>query len=257
MYNSHNMMAIFFILAFWTGLVFGSFLNCLVYRLHNHKTLLGRSFCPKCKQKIKWYDNVPIISFIFLKARCRFCHKRISWQYPIVELAMALFFVLSVWLRMEELSLLVVLRDWIIFFTLLFVFVYDLKYSEIEDVILLPATVLVLIFSLFLGQSFLPIIFSALIGISFFGIQYLVTKGRGIGLGDLRIGFFMGVVCGNWQYLLVAIFFAYIIGALVSLLLILGRKKKMKSAIPLGPFLVIGTFIAFLFADQIITFYVQ
>jgi len=248
-------MAILFIVAFWIGLVFGSFLNCLIYRLHSHQTIFGRSFCPKCKQKIKWYDNVPIISFIFLKARCRSCGKKISWQYPIVELAMGLFFLFSIWLNIEELSLLVVLRDWIIFFTLLFIFIYDLKYSEIEDVVLLPATALVLIFSLFLGQSFLPIIFSALIGVVFFGAQYLITKGKGIGLGDLRIGLFMGIACGNWQYLLVAIFFAYIIGALVSLILILKKKKKMKSAIPLGPFLVIGTLVAFLFGDKIITLY--
>jgi len=248
-------MAILFIVAFGTGLVFGSFLNCLIYRLHNRETILGRSFCPKCKQKIKWYDNIPVFSFLFLKARCRFCRKKISWQYPIIELVMGLFFLFSVCLHMEELSLLIVLRDWIIFFTLLFVFVYDLKYSEIEDIVLLPATVLVLIFSLFLGQSFLSMIFSALIGATFFGIQYLITKGKGIGLGDARIGFFMGIVCVNWQYLMVAIFFAYIIGALVSLVLMLSKKKKMKSVIPLGPFLVIGTFIAFLFGDKIITLY--
>jgi len=250
------MMAIIFILAFFLGLIFGSFLNCLIYRLHNHKTILGRSFCPKCKQKIKWYDNIPVISFIFLKTRCRSCRKKISWQYPVIELLMGLLFVFSIWFRTGELSLLIVLKDWIIFFTLLFIFVYDLKYSEIEDIVLLPATILVLIFSLFLGQSFLPMLFSALVGVIFFGTQYLITKGKGIGLGDLRIGFFMGIVCGSWQYLLVAIFFAYIIGALVSLILILKGKKKIKSAIPLGPFLAIGTFIAFLFGDKIIDFYV-
>ncbi|MCD6442034.1 prepilin peptidase [bacterium] len=249
------MMAILFIVAFLTGLAFGSFLNCLIYRLHNHKTILGRSFCPKCGQKIRWYDNIPIVSFIFLKARCRSCHKRISWQYPVTELIMGLFFALSIWLHIEELSLLVVLRDWVVFSTLLFIFVYDLKYSETEDVVLLPATALVLIFSLLLGQSFASIMFSALIGVSFFGIQYLITKGRGIGFGDLRIGFFMGIVCGNWQYLLVALFFAYIIGALISLILMLRGRKKMKSAIPLGPFLAIGTLMAFLFGDKIITLY--
>jgi len=250
------MMPIFFIIAFLIGLIFGSFLNCLIYRLHNRKTILGRSFCPKCKQKIKWYDNIPVLSFLFLKTRCRFCRKKISWQYPIVELAMALLFMFSIWLRAGELSLLVVLRDWIIFFTLLFVFVYDLKYSEIEDIVLMPAAILILIFSLFLGQSFFPMLFSTLIGVIFFGAQYLITKGKGIGLGDLRIGLFMGIVCGNWQYLLVALFFAYVIGALVSLVLMLSKKKKIKSAIPLGPFLVIGTFVAFLFGDKIIDFYV-
>ena len=248
-------MAIIFIISFLAGLIFGSFLNCLIYRLHNRKTILGRSFCPKCKQKIKWYDNIPVISFLLLKARCRLCKEKISWQYPVVESVMALLFVFSIWFRIGELSLLIVLRDWIIFFTLLFIFVYDLKYSEIEDIVLFPATVLILIFSLFLGQSFLPIIFSALLGVVFFGVQYLVTKGKGIGLGDLRIGFFMGIVCGGWQYLLVAIFCSYVIGSLVSLILILKGKKKIKSAIPLGPFLAIGTLIAFLFGDKIITLY--
>jgi len=80
------------------------------------KQFLGRSFCPKCKKKIKWYDNIPVISFIFLKARCRSCHKKISWQYPIVELIMGLLFVFSFWLRMGELSSLIILRDWIYFY---------------------------------------------------------------------------------------------------------------------------------------------
>lgn len=249
------MLTIFLVISFWVGLVFGSFLNCLIYRLHHKKTILGRSFCPKCKKKIKWYDNIPVLSFIFLKGRCRFCQQKISWQYPLVELLLGLCFAFSFYWRWPDPSLLLIAKDWVIFFGLVFIFVYDLKYLEIEDIIILPASILIFIFSLFLGQSYLSLLLTILIAVSFFGLQYLITKGKGIGLGDLRIGVFMGVVCGSWPLLLVALFFAYVLGTFVSLPLLLRKKKKMKSMIPLGPFLVAGTFIAYFFGEAIISFY--
>jgi len=94
-----------------------------------------------------------------------------------------------------------------------------------------------------------------LIGVAFFGLQYLFTKGKGIGLGDLRIGLFMGVALENWTNICLALVISYIIGALVSLLLIVFKNKKLKSEIPLGPFLVIGTFVVLIFGQQIINWY--
>jgi len=265
------MIYIFCLIIFIIGLAFGSFLNCLVYRLACRKTILGRSFCPKCKKKIVWFDNLPLISFILLKGKCRQCKEKISWQYPLIELIMGLLFILPVWrlylttpnfLFFNEYSFyLQLLRDWIIFFTLVFTFIYDLKYSEIEDIVILPAAVVIFILNVFflsntsvliqLGYTF----WAVLIGIAFFGLQYLFTKGKGIGLGDLRIGFFMGIVLGNWINICLALVISYIIGALVSLLLIIFKDKKLKSQIPLGPFLVIGTFIVLFWGPQIINWY--
>lgn len=249
------MLTIFLIISFFVGLTLGSFLNCLIYRLRHKKTILGRSFCSFCKKKIKWHDNIPVLSFIFLRGRCRSCQKKISWQYPLVEMLLGLFFAFSFYWRWPNPSLLLICKDWVIFFGLLFVFVYDLKYSEIEDIIILPTAVLIFVFSLFLGQNYLSLLLAILIATSFFGFQYLITRGKGIGLGDLRIGVLMGTICGSWPLLLVALFFAYVLGTFVSLPLLLQKKKTMKSMIPLGPFLVIGTFIAYFFGENLISFY--
>ena len=271
------MVLILYLIAFVIGLAFGSFLNCLVYRLACQKTIFGRSFCPRCQKKIAWFDNFPLFSFILLKGWCRHCQERISWQYPIVELIMGLLFVLPVWrfyfntgnfLFFNHPSFyLELVRDWIIFFALVFTFVYDLKYLKIEDIVLLPSAGLVFILNLFsqplvnslAGMSILSraghMLLAILIGVSFFGLQYLFTKGKGIGLGDLRIGIFMGAVLAHWSGLCLALVISYIIGALVSLFLIVFKKKSLKSQVPLGPFLVGGTFIVFVFGQQIINWY--
>lgn len=280
------LVPLFFIGIFIIGLAFGSFLNCLIYRLAHGKSVWGRSHCPKCQKQIKWYDNIPLASFIILKRRCRYCHKKISWQYPLVELFMGLFFVFGVWRLNSQVAvisyellvpshgqylgfILQVFRDWIIFFTLLFIFVYDFKYKKIEDVVLLPAIGLIFILSMIAPQlsghldSFLilqrlkHVVLAAFIAVGFFAFQYLITRGRGIGLGDLRIGLFMGVALMIWQKLLLALFISYIIGAVVCLVLVVLKNKKMKSQIALGPFLAIGTAAAFLYGQQIINFYLR
>lgn len=272
------MTLILFLIIFLLGLAFGSFLNCLVHRLACRKTVLGRSFCPRCQKKIVWFDNFPLVSFVLLKGRCRECKEEISWQYPLVELIMGFLFVLPVWcfylttglpagqagnfLFFSDTSFyLLLVRDWVIFFTLVFIFVYDLKYFKIEDTVLLPAAFLVFILTLFSqpDQNILIVaghmLLAALIGIVFFGLQYLFTKGKGIGLGDLRIGLFMGVALENWINICLALVISYIIGALVSLFLIIFKKKELKSQVPLGPFLVIGTFVVLVFGQRILSFY--
>ena len=272
---------LFFIIVFFIGLAFGSFLNSLVYRLGKRESILGRSFCPKCKKQIAWYDNIPVISFIFLNGKCRKCKKKISIQYPIIELIVGFLFVFAFYRVNNSVSVIsyalftpsivqylgfafAILREWIIFFTLAFIFIYDLKYSKIEDIVLLPCTALVFVLNLvtpelfnFLNSASIliqvkTIIFTIIISVGFFALQYLFTKGKGIGLGDLRIGLFIGVVLIYYQHLLVAILFSYIIGATISILLIALNKKTIKSQIPLGPFLTIGTFVAMVYAQRII-----
>lgn len=264
------MTVLFYITFFILGLILGSFLNCLVYRLANNKTILGRSFCPYCHHKITWKDNIPLLSFIFLKGRCRYCQKKISWQYPLVELITGLLFLLplkgvlvSSGLVVDISFIISVLIDWLVYFGLVFIFVFDLKYMLVADEVVLPIIggIFLLKIGLFLfnDQSFFtqfnPLIGAVFIGLGFFALQYLITRGKGIGLGDLRIGVFMGVIFGHWKGLFLAIILSYFIGSLISLGLIVFKKKGFKSHVPLGPFLVIGTFISYLFQEEIINWY--
>ena len=120
----------FFILAAVIGLVIGSFLNCLIWRLYKDESLSGRSYCPHCRQTIAWYDNIPLLSFILLGGRCRRCQKTISWQYPLVELATAVLFVLTWQLDMTTQNFsLQLLRDWLLIVTLIIIFVYDFRWQ--------------------------------------------------------------------------------------------------------------------------------
>lgn len=240
--------------------------------------------CPHCKQTIVWHNNIPLLSFIFLKRLCRNCHKKISWQYPFVELAMGLLFVFSVWQLNAQISvisyelttplpgqhaafILSIFKDWIVFFTLVFIFVYDIKYLQIEDKVLLPATGIVIILSIIiaqlpgssvlvpLGTQLQNLGIAIIIPVIFFILQYVITKGKGVGLGDVRIGLFMGAALGIWHNVVIALFFAYIIGAIISGILLLKKTKTLKSQIPLGPFLAIGTLIAYLYRQQILNWY--
>lgn len=271
------MIILFYLIIFFIGLSFGSFLNCLIYRLANQQTIFGRSFCPHCKKQIVWYDNIPLLSFILLKGKCRQCQQKISWQYPLVELLMGFLFVLPlIRLSLFKSEFLVfgsqgfvldlgeILRVWSVYFVLVFVFVYDLKHMAIEDVVILPAAGLVLVLNFFtsplidslsglgFGARGGQMILAILIGVGFFALQYVLTKGKGVGLGDLRIGFFMAVALGHWSTICLALTISYFIGALVSLFLIVFKKKGFKSEVPLGPFLALGTFFVFTFGREII-----
>ncbi|MDA2936277.1 prepilin peptidase [Patescibacteria group bacterium AH-259-L05] len=281
------LILLFYFSVFFIGLAFGSFLNCVVYRLHTKRSLWGRSLCPHCKKTIVWHDNIPLLSFLVLRRRCRNCDKIISWQYPFIELVMGLLFVFSIWQLNNQLSvisyqlaaptsveyagfILSVFKDWVVFFTLVFIFVYDIKYLQIEDKVLLPATGIVIALSIIIAHpvfgdpvsKFMPLTtqlqnlgIAIIIPVLFFILQYVITKGKGVGLGDTRIGLFMGAALGIWYNVVIALFFAYIIGGIISGILLLKKTKTLKSQIPLGPFLAIGTLIAYLYSEQIMSWY--
>ena len=246
--------------SFLIGLCFGSFLNSLVYRLAERKTILGRSYCPKCFHKLSWFENIPLLSFIFLRGKCRYCHQPISLQYPLVEFFTGLLFSIA-FIRLSPLTLSInsiisLLIEWLVFFVLIFIFLYDLKYQEIEPLIVGPAIILISIPPLIHGLA-KPLIISLAISFGFFLLQYLVSKGRGIGLGDVWVGTFMAVTLVEPTRLIVAIFFAYIIGSLVAIFLLICHNKKyrLKTKIPLAPFLVLGTLVAIFWGGKIISFY--
>ena len=244
---------LFSVAVFVFGLIMGSFLNCLIYRLETGRTFLqGRSFCPQCGHTLSWQDLIPVFSFLILKGRCRYCQKPISWQYPLVELATGILFLLCFMFH-------VLCSMYIITCFLIIIFVYDLKHSIIPDKVIYPAIAIALIFNFFARlttQSIAGLILSALASAGFFFLIWFFSKGKAMGFGDVKLGFFMGLFLG-FPKILAALFFPFIIGAIIGIILIVFKKKTLKSEVPFGPFLVVGTFISLFFGDKIISWYLS
>lgn len=248
----------FYSIVFVLGLIFGSFLNCLIYRLEAGRTFLkGRSFCPSCRHLLSWRDLVPVLNFIILRGKCRYCRKAISLQYPLVEMAAGLLFLLTVFYFSFDFLF--------CFFYLIFscflivIFVYDLKHYIIPDRVIYPAIVLALSYQAIEGTGSTagvgqyPLL-SAVGAAAFFLAVVLVSRGRWMGVGDIKLAFLMGLLLG-WPNILVALFLAFFIGAAVGLGLMVSGQKSLKSEIPFGPFLVTGTFLALFWGSQLLGWY--
>jgi len=234
-------------LAFIFGLVFGSFMNAIIYRLKNGLPISGRSFCPECKAKLKWYDLIPLLNFIWLRRRCRYCHKRISWQYPAVEfMSGILWFVIFYKNKFDFLN---AGYEILIFSALLVIAVYDARWKIIPDKVVYPAIAVALTYNIFNAIAF-PL-FTALSAFLFFFAIYYFSKGKAMGLGDAKLAFLIGLFLGPWPAL-TAFISAFIIGAAFGIILIWLGRKNLKSQIAFGPFLVLGAFLAFFFSDFII-----
>lgn len=253
-----NFLAGVFIFLF--GVCVGSFLNCVIYRLEEKKKITGRSFCPSCKHKLRWQDLVPVFSFLFLRGKCRYCRKKISWQYPVVEIATGLVFLLIFSAQGGP------ARGWnflglaFLFYiagSLIIIFVYDLKHYEIPDKVLFPAIIVTLVFQAIAGN--LPIIdylLAVLVSAGFFFLIFWFSKGKWLGFGDVKLAVLMGFLLG-FTNVLVALFVAFFLGAIIGIILMVLQKRGLKSEIPFGPFLVLGTFLAMLAGSQIIQWYLN
>lgn len=254
-------MTLFYILIFIAGLCLGSFLNALEWRIYNKISLFdARSKCSQCGTQLKWYDNIPLLSFVQLRGKCRACKKHISWQYPLVELSMGFVFVLLALTTLQSGSIEELWRLIFRFFVvwiLSFIFIYDFKYQEVLDAMaFIPAILIFVIKFAVFGVSWQDMAIGAVIGSGFFLLQYLVSKGRWVGGGDIRIGLLMGVILG-WELLLVALWIAYIVGAIVSVTLLVVKKKKMKSQIAFGTFLSVATLVVMVWGEGILSFYLS
>ncbi|MEK7203407.1 MAG: prepilin peptidase [Patescibacteria group bacterium] len=260
-------ISITLIFVFIFGLAIGSFLNCLIWRLHKKESLGGRSYCPKCKKQISWHDNIPLLSFIILNGKCRHCKQSISRQYPVVELVIGILFATAfanIFFHKQFLDnlfplftsnfLLLTFRDWFIISVMAIIFIYDLRWYLILDIITLPACLIVFLLNLNLGFSWQNLFAAGIIGGSFFLIQFLISNGRWIGGGDIRLGLLMGLALG-WPNVLVAILIGYLIGSIVGLGLIVSNKKKWNSEVPLGIFLSVSAIIVLFWGKAIINWY--
>jgi leader peptidase (prepilin peptidase) / N-methyltransferase len=253
------------IFIFIFGLIIGSFLNCLIWRLHKSESLMNRSYCPKCRKQISWYDNIPVISFLILRGGCRHCHKPISYQYPAVELITGLLFIVAYYINYRlllpaDLSnyqfIAQLLRDWFLISVMIVIFIYDLRWYLILDKVTLPACLIVFILNLILGINLWNLLISGIIGGSFFLIQFLISRGKWIGGGDIRLGLLMGLALG-WPGVILAIIISYFLGSIIGIGLILSGKKQWSSEVPLGVFLTIGTVLALFWQTQILNWYLN
>ncbi|NOQ68202.1 prepilin peptidase [Patescibacteria group bacterium] len=272
-------MFLFYFIIFIFGLIFGSFLNVVIFRLENGEKIVNdRSKCLRCKHVLAWYDLIPIFSFIFLKGRCRYCGERISWQYPVVEMGTGTLFLLIFNFQFSIFNFsaqggpasgwqfLSLLFWFYIVSVLIVIFAYDLKHYIIPDKIIYPAIIVTLGFNLFNNfhnsqftihnSLFINHLFAAFIAGLFFYAIVVITKGKGMGGGDVKLGFLMGLLLG-WPLVLIALFLSFIIGSVIGIFLILVGNKKMKSMIPFGPFLILGTFIALFWGEEIVEWYLN
>lgn len=242
------------------GLVIGSFLNVLIYRIPLKKQFVkGRSACPGCGALIKWYQNLPVISYLFLRGKCAACKARISFRYPLVELLNALAYIYFCYRFgwTTDLAVFAFLAS-----VLIVIFFIDLDHQIIPDVITLPGIILGLAVS-FLpsGLGILPSFIGVLVG---GGALYLVAilgdwlfKKESMGGGDIKMAAMLGAFLG-WQKVLFVFMASAAIGLVVSIgLLMVSAKLRETRIVPFGPFIAIAAMLAVVWGDQIIAFYVD
>ena len=263
------------------GLCIGSFLNCVIYRTELQEDmpdgpgrkavsfLRGKSFCPNCRHTLSWLDLVPVFSYLFLRGKCRYCGKKISIQYPLVEIATGLTFLLIFNFKFIISSQFLIgqfINLGFLFYVasaLIIIFIYDLKHSLIPESVLIPAIIITLIynFSAIGGpasgwQFFISSILATAASALFFFLLYWLSKERAMGFGDVELVILMGLLLG-WPNIFVALFLAFFFGAIIGLILMAFDKKGLKSQIPFGPFLIGGTFLALFYGDAIIQWYLR
>ncbi|MFC2177090.1 prepilin peptidase [Actinomycetota bacterium] len=242
------------------GLAVGSYVNVVAYRVPLHRSVVSpRSACPHCDHPLGWRDNIPLVSWVILRGRCRHCRARISIRYPIVEGVTAALFTATV---------VVIGAQWVLPAYLWFVGVTvaltltDLDHKLIPNRILFPSSIagaiLLGVGALIDGEA--ASFGRALLGATAYFVSLLVValiaKG-GFGFGDVKLAWFLGLYAAylGWGELLVAIFMPFAIGGVASILLLVTRIKGRKDAIPFGPYMVIGAYLAVVAGQQIVDWY--
>ena len=225
-----------FFLAAALGLAFGSFGNVLVYRIRQNQSFFGRSACPHCDTTLRWYDLFPLISFCALGGRCRSCHTRISLQYPLVEALSAGVLLFALHLHTGD-PLAGFLLGFALYFLLL-ACVYDALYQELPDIFTLLIVLLAIPLHIVRGDDMLMSVVGAIIAFSWFGLQWLLSRKRAVGTGDIFLAAALGFLLG-YPSVIVMLLLSYIVGSLVVLLLLaLGKiSLKKREKICFGPFL--------------------
>jgi leader peptidase (prepilin peptidase)/N-methyltransferase len=264
------------------GLCLGSFVNALVWRLHGQTAekskkspnqhylsqlsiSKGRSMCPHCKHQLVTRDLIPLVSWLSLRGRCRYCSKAISVQYPLVELATALLFVASyTWWPVAfsgaQISIFILWLLLLVGFMALIV--YDLRWLLLPNRIIYPlGTIAIAIAVITVAVAMAPatallnLILAVVVGGGIFYVLFQVSAGKWIGGGDVKLGWLLGLVAGTPARSLLLIFLAAVLGSLFSVPLLATNRLKRTSTIPFGPFLILAVIIVRLFGASILLWY--
>jgi leader peptidase (prepilin peptidase)/N-methyltransferase len=238
------------------GLCIGSFLNVVIYRLPLGQSLATPpSRCRKCGYSLRWFDNIPVVSWLILRGRCRKCGIAVSWQYPVVELVTGVLFVLVVWLTppgplLASRLLLVCI--------LIVLFGIDLEHQILPNSITLPGIAVGLILSTIAPPGIKDAAIGALVG---GGILYAIAWGyylwrreEGMGMGDVKMLAMLGAFLG-WKAVLVTVILASFAGAFIGLAMMAFQRGDMKYALPFGTFLAIGAVVAMFVGEPLIAWY--
>lgn len=266
------------------GLAFGSFVNALVWRVHQQSLakkprgknpklkaqdlsiLKGRSMCPHCKHTLAWHDLIPIFSWLSLKGKCRYCKKSISWQYPVVELSTAALFVISYifWpFQLLSSNSYLLFAAWLVSLVLLIaLFVYDIKWMLLPNRLVFPLIGIAGLDALLRAseaENPLQSIVNSLAGVAIasgiFYVLFQVSNGKWIGGGDVKLGIALGLLVGSAPLAFLLLFTASILGLSAAIPQLIQGKAKMTSKLPFGPFLIAATVIVVLFGQQFVDWY--
>jgi len=246
------------ILIFILGLIVGSFNNVCIYRIpRNESIIYPASHCPKCRSKIKPIDNIPLLSYILLKGRCRNCKSKISIQYPIVELLTGLTYLIIYLIYGLSVQTLIYI---ILSSALIIIAFIDLNEQIIPDVISLPGIVIGLILSFIVPYiSFINSVLGALIGggiiLIIAWVGSIIFKKEAMGGGDVKLAAMIGAFLG-WRYMVISLFLGFFLGALAGIFLILSKIKRKEDMVPFGPFIALGSIITLLCGEKIIAWYI-
>lgn len=245
-----EMFTLFF---FIFGLVFGSFFNVVGLRIPKNESIVyPNSHCPKCNHELSWYENIPVLSYIILRGKCRVCKSRISTIYPIMELVTGILFAFSFhyfgW--SQETAAAILLSSLLVIIT-----VSDIAYMMISDKVLVFFFIAFVILRIVYPLSpWWDSILAAFIG---FGILYLlgVISRGGMGGGDIKLLFVLGIVLGT-KATLMTLFLASLFGALFGLGVIVVKGYQKRTPIPFGPFIGMGALFSYFFSDMLIRWYI-
>jgi len=238
----------------FAGLIIGSFLNVIIYRLPLKKSIIfPASHCPKCETKLKYYDLIPVLSYLFSKGRCRYCGEKISLQYPIVELLTALLFLLT-FLKYgltAEFIILIILISALI--TVSFIDIdKQIIPNEITFSLITNGLILALIFD---HISFINSVLGLIIPGGLLLLIALIYK-KGMGLGDVKLVAMIGVFIG-WKFALLSIFIGALIGSIYGVYMMIKTGMDRKTRIPFGPFISLGAVVMILYGNKLINWYIS
>ena len=239
---------------FLFGLVLGSFLNVVIARLPDGRSVVHPpSACPACGSSIRWHDNIPVLSWLWLRARCRSCQARISWRYPAVELLTAVLFLLAArrFGASPDLGPALLLLAALVAITGI-----DLNHQIIPDVITLPGVAVGAAVAIALHPAaWLDTLFGVLVGGGLF-LVIILASGGGMGGGDMKLGAMIGAFLG-WKLVLLAILVGVFAGGAVAIGLLVSGIKGRKDPVPFGPFLALGAMVSLLWGNTLLAWYLS